>query len=219
MKQWTIALASASVTICMVALLLIATVFAMREQVTGEVDRVSEQLSKEFGEIQSVAEQAMELAFSADQEVAAGSEERTNASTVLKISTYDVSGTLLETEDTVLPVYLMNLDREQVESFFDGIYEEYRETSGIYEITGAKLLNFSTEVVEIAKTAEPKAEGFYVHALNDSIVVYYADKETIFDATGIPLEHLSEQEQIRLRHGIYVETQEDLFSLLEAYTS
>ncbi len=219
MKQWTIALASASVTVCMVALLLIATVFAMREQVTGEVDRVSRQFTKEFGEIQSMAEQAMELAFTPDQETAAGTEERTNASTILRIRTYDVSGTLLETENTVLPVYLVDLNREQVENFYDGIYDEYRETLGIYEITGAKLMSFSAETVEIAKTAEPKEEGFYVHALNDSIVVYYADKETIFDATGIPLEHLSEAEQIRVRHGIYVETQEDLFSLLEAYTS
>ncbi len=219
MKQWTIALTTLATGICMVALLLVATVFAMQEQVTGEVSRVEIGVNEQMDGIREMAEQAIAFAFSPDQEATDVKEERTDAATVLQIDCYDAEGVLLGSEETVVPSYLIGLTREQVERFFEGIYDEFHEEFGVYAITGASLSSFSSERIVVSKTAKLREQGFYVHALNDSVVVYYADKETIFEATGIPLSDLSEREQLRIRQGIYVETKEDLFSLLEAYTS
>ena len=60
---------------------------------------------------------------------------------------------------------------------------------------------------------------FYLCYVNDEIVVYEQDKNTIYMNTGIDASHLSSESLKELKEGIWVESEEELFSLLESYSS
>ena len=74
----------------------------------------------------------------------------------------------------------------------------------------------------VSVTGEPSnmAEGeYFLRTLEGEIVVYYNDKETIFDKTGIDTSFLGESERERLKEGYFVENEESLYALLESYSS
>ena len=55
--------------------------------------------------------------------------------------------------------------------------------------------------------------------MNGEVVVYYSDKSTVYEYTGIRTDSLSEDEQVRIRIGYFVSDEEELYSLLESYSS
>ena len=64
-----------------------------------------------------------------------------------------------------------------------------------------------------------KNEGYYLMGLNDYVVVYLYDKQTIYEYTNIRMDTLPEELQGELQTGKYVETIEELFGFLENYSS
>ncbi len=219
MKQWKIALIAAVSAVAMTGLLLIAAVVAVRIQVSQEVRLVTDRVGKEVSDIREIADLAIAFLDKESEVPVSDISVKTTGATVMELSLYDEDGNLLERTESLLPAYLMNMEREQLKDFFDEIYGGYEEYYGGYEVTSAEMTSFSAERVCVSKVCETADHGFFIHVLNDSIVVYYSDRETIFDATGISISELSAEEQIRLRRGVYVETQEEVFSLLEAFTS
>lgn len=60
---------------------------------------------------------------------------------------------------------------------------------------------------------------FYVKEDNGRITVYEADRLEIFMQTGIETRYLSEELQERLKAGIYIKTEAELYDFLESYSS
>ncbi|EOS24270.1 hypothetical protein C806_02312 [Lachnospiraceae bacterium 3-1] len=54
---------------------------------------------------------------------------------------------------------------------------------------------------------------------NGYVVVYHADRETLFAATDILVEHLPEDLQEEINVGKQIENEEQLYNFLENYTS
>ena len=54
---------------------------------------------------------------------------------------------------------------------------------------------------------------------NGIVIVYYSDKKTVFDYTGIEAATLSDKNQSELSLGKYVKDDDELYALLEGYTS
>lgn len=95
-----------------------------------------------------------------------------------------------------------------------------------------KLNNTSPEKKDIIENEQTKAPvleteepfnteygEFFIRSLEGELVVYYNDKETIFDKTGIDTDSLGEVERNRLKEGYYVKDEESLYALLESYSS
>ena len=55
--------------------------------------------------------------------------------------------------------------------------------------------------------------------MNNSIVVYYSDKQTVFEYTGISADELAEEDRAGLLYGVWVKDEDELYSILENYTS
>ena len=60
---------------------------------------------------------------------------------------------------------------------------------------------------------------FYVVVKNGYVVVYNSDLKSVFDYTHIEAKNLPEEDRIALSQGIYIDNIDDLYSLLESYTS
>ncbi len=84
-----------------------------------------------------------------------------------------------------------------------------------------ELITFSKDRIIVRKTYDSNRIDFlyYVAVKNGEVVVYHNDRNTVYEFTGISALLLSEEERLALLEGIRIRTQEELFSLLESYSS
>lgn len=84
-----------------------------------------------------------------------------------------------------------------------------------------ELVSFSTDKVVLSKTYNSDKIKFqyYIVVYEGMVVVYYSDKKTVYEYTGIEANILPEEEQIKLNYGIYVKDEEELYGILENYSS
>lgn len=64
-----------------------------------------------------------------------------------------------------------------------------------------------------------KNEGYYLMERNGYVVVYLQDKQQVYEYTNIRMDELPEELMLEIQGGKYIETTEDLFGILENYTS
>lgn len=83
------------------------------------------------------------------------------------------------------------------------------------------LLQFSSKEITIRKSYNEDlvAFRFYVVVEDGKVIVYYSDKKTVREYTEIQVTDLEEKERNDLMNGIYIKTEEELYSLLESYSS
>lgn len=192
------------------------TVNQVKDQVkdcTKAAEAQVNQLKGTLDQALKMAEQALPDVVQADKTVT--TDEDTRLVSIL----YDEKGNYIREEEENLPVYLSKLTREQVCSFFENIYTDYQETGDRTNVQKAQMISFSPEIVVVKKFSEPVSKRYYVVSENNRIVVYYEDKTTVYDKTEISVDDLPKEEKTKLQNGFYVDTAEELFALLESYTS
>lgn len=120
-----------------------------------------------------------------------------------------------------LPDKYIGMNREQfIESMEN--YEAFPPLSEVERgFIGLEVLSFSRErvVVQMNYQYLQPTIGFFIAALDNEIVVYLEDKETIYINTGIPLEGVPEEIQMQIIQMLWVEDEESLYNFLETYTS
>ena len=60
---------------------------------------------------------------------------------------------------------------------------------------------------------------FFLKSQNGKIVIYFGDQKTVYEYTEVAVDHLTQYEQIKLEEGIFVKDEEELYSILENYSS
>ena len=84
-----------------------------------------------------------------------------------------------------------------------------------------EVVSFSENQVVLRKTydATKVPYKYYVNISDGMVIVYYSDLESVFEYTHIPAVDLSEEDRVKLIEGIYVKDREELYSLLEGFSS
>ena len=84
-----------------------------------------------------------------------------------------------------------------------------------------EIIEFTDDSLTLRKTyaSDWNNNEFYLCDINGEVVVYYSDKSTVYEYTGIMTADLSEEEQVRIKTGYFVADEEELYSLLESYSS
>lgn len=85
----------------------------------------------------------------------------------------------------------------------------------------AELLSFSSKEIVIKRTysQEEIPNKYYMILENNFVTIYYSDRKTVFENTGIDAEFLPLEEKQELIKGIEIKDEHELFSVLESYTS
>ncbi len=147
-------------------------------------------------------------------------------STVLPTTKYNLQIYNMKTDTTetqVLnpPGYLVGLTREEIMDYIasymsDMPLSEYNKGLISYELT-----YFSEEEITIKKTYNEDflPFRFYVVIKDGYVVVYNSDLKSIFRDTHIEAKTLPEEDRIKLIQGIYVNSLDELYALLESYSS
>lgn len=141
--------------------------------------------------------------------------------TVYQVENYDVVKDQTTTEYLILPEELVGYDREQTDEYFKKYMNNLPVEEFLNGLQSAGVTNFSTERLVVHKVYDNSKIKFrfYLIAVDGEVVVYYGDKKTVYEYTGILTDNLSAEEQTALKQGIEVEDESALFGILENYSS
>ena len=106
--------------------------------------------------------------------------------------------------------------------FFLGLFLLFSILGIGYQIGYQYVQNQHALPIEPSISAEGdvvKEEGYYLLENNGWIVVYLSDKKEIYEYTNIQIDDLPIDLQKEIETGKYIQTIEELYGILENYTS
>lgn len=153
--------------------------------------------------------------------VAVQAEPIIQPSTKYILETYDRKLGKLEQTEQNPPGDVVGLSRAEVEDYLDDYMRDLTLSEYNKGLLSYELLSFSDKLVKFRKSydADMVPYRFYVVVKNGYVVVYNSDLKSVFDYTHIEAKNLPEEDRIALSQGIYVDNIDDLYALLESYTS
>ncbi len=191
---------------------------------TDYEQRVSELVEVDVTkQLENKAEEVVEriVENNTDSVTASTGEEALNVNTVYQIQRYDVQKDTTATDYETLPQDLVGFTREQA----DGYFKDYMNRLPVEEyldgLQSIGIVSFSAERLVVKRIYDnSKVEyRFYLIAVDGEVVVYYGDKKTVYEYTGIETKNLSKEERTMLKKGLEVKDEEELYGILENYSS
>lgn len=137
------------------------------------------------------------------------------------LETYNITTGEGFSETLSIPPEFVGLNRNEILSYLNGYMMELPLEEYEKGLLSCELISFSEKKIVLKKTYNSDAilYKYYIMVEDNVVVVYYCDKKTVYEYTGISASDLDMQERIRLSKGIEVETEEELYSILENYSS
>lgn len=87
----------------------------------------------------------------------------------------------------------------------------------VYRISYQKaLLDMETKLIEEYQNLE---DCYYIKGTDGYVTVYFADEETVYEYTSIPIDDLPEEVQKELKSGRKVDSIGQVYGFLENYSS
>lgn len=141
--------------------------------------------------------------------------------TLYKLQIYNVKTGITTEEQLPIPSYLIGLNRKDVIEYLNDYSQDLPLSEFEKGLISFELMSFSKDEVVLKKTYdEDRIEyKYYLKSENGYIVAYYGDKKTVFDYTSVSVENLPLRDQQDLEEGILVKNLEQLYGLLENYSS
>lgn len=141
--------------------------------------------------------------------------------TVYKLEIYDIITNKTSVETLNPPSEFIGLNREELikllaDEMTNVPLEEHQK--GLVSFV---VVSFSKDEIVLRKTYNMDTVQFqyYLALKNGKVVVYYSDKKTVYEYTEIDASRLSEQNQSELCYGKYVRDENELYAILESYSS
>lgn len=137
------------------------------------------------------------------------------------LEVYDMNTDTLDTQELNPPGYLVGLTREGVIEYLSDYMKDMTLSEYNKGLISYELLSFSDTMIVLRKNYDEDKVPFrfYVVVKNGFVVVYNSDLKSIYSYTHIEAINLPEEDRIALSKGIYVNNLDELYGLLESYTS
>lgn len=150
---------------------------------------------------------------------ASTNESKIGDSTLFKTIEVDLVTTRQSEVEDKVSKHLVGLSFEQLGKY----YENYIQNLPVDEVSrGLQTINivsFSKEQVVVEKIYDASKVGYYIVDKLGEIKVYYNDKRTLYENTGIITSELPKSEKDVLEDGIFVDSTEEVMAILEGYSS
>ena len=156
------------------------------------------------------------------ESVAASTEEDIlSVNTVYQVQNYDVQKDTTATDYETLPQDLVGFNRKQADDYFKDYMNRLPVEEYLDGLQSIGIVSFSADrlVVKRIYDTSKVTYRFYLIAVDGEVVVYYGDKKTVYEYTGIETKNLSREERTMLKKGIEVKDEEELYGILENYSS
>lgn len=118
-----------------------------------------------------------------------------------------------------VPEYFVGLTRQQIDKYYDNYMQNIPVEEVEKGLQTINVLGFSSDEIVIEKIYDESSVKYYILDRDGYIKVYYGDKKTLYENTGIKTDSLPDTEKKNLEAGICVDNKEELLSILEGYSS
>lgn len=181
--------------------------------------RVLQEILQSSGENERLLQQLMQQNEEVISAAAAGETLRENASYFLE--TVFLRNQTEEREQLALPGFMIGIDLKGITAYLKGYMETMPVNEYLAGLVSFEVVSFAQDKVVLRKTYdENKVENqFYVCRKGDFIVVYYSDLKNIYEYTDIRVDSLNIEAREVINQGFYVKNVQELYSILEGYTS
>lgn len=141
--------------------------------------------------------------------------------TNLVIESYDTATNITTTTNQNVKEELLGYTREDLASYCDRYMRNIPVDEQSQGLISFKVESFSENKVVLKKSYNSKNTQykFYMGIQNGFITVFYNDKKTVFEYTNIEAKDLPQEEIDKLYVGIYIKDEQELYSILEGYSS
>lgn len=142
-------------------------------------------------------------------------------STKYILEIYDMKSDTTTRQELNPPAYLVGLTRQEVIDYLASYMKDLPLSEYNKGLISAELIYFSDEEMVIRKSYNEDflPYRYYVVIKDGYIVVYNSDLKSIYRYTSIDAKSLPEEDRLELIQGIYVNSLDELYSLLESYSS
>ena len=135
--------------------------------------------------------------------------------------TYNMVTGRLESVSRTAPGFLIGMTREELLAYVTDYMDKMSLPEYEAGLISYDIISFSENKVVLRKTydASKVPYKFYVNITDGMVTVFYSDMKSVFEYTHIPAVDLEEEDRIALIEGIYVKDREELYSILEGFSS
>lgn len=177
-------------------------------------DYTDEKIRQKYAELEKKAE-------SESIETGTNNSDKLTVQTVYQLEKYDAVKDISSAEYRNLPERLVGMNREQVDAYCHDYMNNMSADEFLAGLQSMGVVNFSSDRLVIKKIYDSSKikYKYYLIAIDGEVVVYYGDKKTIFDYTGIKTSKLNQKERNALKKGIEVKDEDELYGILENYSS
>lgn len=147
-------------------------------------------------------------------------EIRTNTSMKYVVEVYEGVTGVITREESTMPAELAGKTREELEAYFEAYNKEHEGQTEKEVPQQKELISFSKEQIVVRENyLSQENMTFFLKEEEGQVVVYHEDQKTPYEYTGIPVDALPEEEQQKLWEGFFVKDEEELYSMLENFSS
>ncbi len=134
---------------------------------------------------------------------------------------YNMKTNTTETQELNPPSDLVGLTREQVIKYLSDFMNDIPLSEYNKGLISYELVSFSENEIVIKKTYNEDFVPcrYYVVVKDGYVVVYNSDLKSVYTYTQIEAKNLPEEDRTALNKGIYVNSLDELYALLESYSS
>ncbi len=124
-------------------------------------------------------------------------------------------------EESTMPSEYAGMNREELETYLSQSVDATRKMTLETGLKDIKLISFSKSEVVIRKVYQSDGEQrqFLLKLEDGEVVVYDPTGEIFYENTGIQRDSLPDEEIEKLEQGYRVDSEKDLYSILENYSS
>ena len=181
--------------------------------------QILQEILQSSGESERLLQQMVQYNEEVISAASTGETLRENASYFLE--TVCLQSQTEEREQLALPGFMVGIDLNGLTAYVKGYMEAMPVNEYLAGLVSYEIVSFSSDKVVLRKTYnETKVENkFYICRRGEFIVVYYSDLKTVYEYTDIRVDSLIEEIQTAINQGFYVRDLQELYSILEGYTS
>ncbi len=157
-----------------------------------------------------------------DETVATSSgQDKLRGTAAYFLETFYVQSQKEEKEQLPLPGFMVGIDFRELTAYIRGYMESMPVNEYLNGLISYEIVSFAEDKVVLRKTYdETRVENqFYVCRRGEFVVVYYSDLKNVYEYTEIRVDSLTEEVRQMIEQGYYVKDVQELYSILEGYTS
>lgn len=186
--------------------------------------RISEQIEVNITTgLADKAEEVVQRAVESEREsiLASADKDTLQVDTVYQIQSYDANSETIATDYETLPEELVGLTREEADVYCKTYMDRLPVEEYLNGLQSMGVVSFASDRLVVKKIYDSSKVKFryYLIAVDGEVVVYYGDKKTVYEYTGIETKRLSDEEKKMLKKGLEVKDEQELYSILENYSS